>query len=179
MPRRRSKKLRRQRGGNNWKCTCNRAEALAEPLTPTPPRTEAAIKLQAAARRLAATKKAAPLRRAAATKKEAAAAAAAKKTEASLKSALATQRAAMSADQKGMQALMDKGKTKAEAEAILARQSKKKEIAQKIQSRNVGTSTPEAKKQAKKTVRKVAKAQKKTKNGGKKRKTRRLRRKHR
>lgn len=93
-----------------------------------------------------------------------------------LKSALAIQSAAMSPDQKGMKALMAKpGMTEAKAKAILSRQSKKKVIAQKIQSRNVGTSTTGAKKQAKKTLRKATKAQKKKPSRGGKRKTRRLR----
>ena len=97
-------------------------------------------------------------------------------TDKNLKSALAIQSAAMSPDQKGMKALMAKpGMTEAKAKAILSRQSKKKVIAQKIQSRNVGTSTTGAKKQAKKTLRKATKAQKKKPSRGGKRKTRRLR----
>jgi len=82
----------------------------------------------------------------------------------------------MPAQQKGMQALMAKpGMTEAKAKAILSRQSKKKEIAKKIQSRNVGTSTTGAKRQAKKTLKKATKAQKKkSAKGGKKRKTRRV-----
>ena len=67
----------------------------------------------------------------------------------------------MSAQQKGMQALIAKpGMTDAKAKAILSQQSNKNAIAQKIQSRNDGTiSTTGAKKQANKTIKKATKAQ--------------------
>ena len=102
-------------------------------------------------------------------------------TPSSLKSALAIQSAAISPESKGMKALMAKpGMTEEKAKAILSRQAKQKEIATKIQSRNVGTSTNEARRRAKKTLKKATKAQKKKPSrGGKKRKTRRLRSKRR
>lgn len=167
---------RKKRGGSKWNCSCTLA---SDPTTKTvvavpAKQNVAATKLQTAVRQRQAAKKLKTLK----TQKKSAAP---KGTPAGLKSALAVQSAAMSPESKGMKALMAKpGMTEEKAKAILSRQSKKKEIAAKIKSRNVGTSTTGAKRQANKTLRKATKAQKKKPSkGGKKRKTRRLRSKRR
>lgn len=163
---------RKKKGGNKWNCSCTLASSpstktvLAVPVK----QTAAATKLQTAIRKRQAVQKVQGLK-------------SAKKptiptdTPDSLKSALAIQSAAMSPESKGMKALMAKpGMTEEKAKAILSRQSKKKEIATKIQSRNVGISTTGAKRQAKKTLKKATKAQnKKSVKGGRKRKSRKSR----
>lgn len=191
---------RKKRGGSKWNCSCTLASSpstkavLAVPVK----QGDAARKLQTAVRQRQAAKNLTS-KKAAATKLQSVArkrqavqklktlktqkkSAAPESTPAGLKSALAIQSAAMSPESKGMKALMAKpGMTEEKAKAILSRQSKKKEIATKIQSRSDGAiSTTGAKRQAKKTLKKATKAQKKKPSkGGKKRKTRRLRSKRR
>lgn len=162
---------RKRKGGNKWNCNCTLA---SNPTTKTVidvpvKKATAATTLQKAVRQRQAAQRVASLKSA---KKPT--------TPTDLKSALAAQSPSMSAQQKGMQALMAKpGMTEAKAKAILSQQSNKKAIAQKIQSRNDGTiSSTGAKKQAKKTIKKATKAQKKkSSKGGRKRKTRRVTRK--
>ncbi len=171
------KRSTRKKGGSKWNCNCTLA---SDPTTKTVvavpvKKTAAATKLQQAVRQRQATEKLKTLK----SKKKAAVSTG---TPASLKSALATQSAAMSPESKGMKALMAKpGMTEAKAKAILSSQSKKKAIATKIQSRSDGAiSSTGAKKQAKRTTKKATKAKKKKPSrGGKKRKTRRLRSKRR
>ncbi len=162
----------KKKGGNKWNCNCTLASSPSTKRVVAVPvkQNVAATKLQTAVRKRQAVQKVQGLK---STKKSTTSVS----TPPALKSALAIQSAAMSPNQKGMTALMAKpGMTEAKAKAILSRQSKKKEIAQKIQSRNVGTSSTEAKRQAKKTLKKATKAQKKkSAKGGKKRKSRKSR----
>jgi hypothetical protein len=152
---------RRKKGGDKWNCSCTLASSPSTNTVVSVPvkQNVAATKLQSVVRKRQAAQKLKSLKSTVPSG-----------TPASLKSALATQSAAMPAQQKGMQALMSKpGMTEAKAKPILSRQSKKKEIAQKIKSRKVGTSTTGAKRQTKKTLKKATKAQKKkSAKGGKK-----------
>lgn len=167
---------RKKKGGNKWNCSCTLASSPSTNTVVNVPLKQnvAATKLQSVVRKRQAAQKLKSLK----SKKKSRVPS---DTPSSLKSALATQSAAMPAQQKGMQALMAKpGMTEAKAKAILSRQTKKKEIAKKIQSRNVGTSTTGAKRQAKKTLKKATKAKKKKPSrGGKKRKTHRVKSKRR
>jgi hypothetical protein len=186
---------RKRKGGNKWNCNCTLASnpttktVIAVPVK----KATTATTLQKTVRQRQAAQKVASLKSAKkpttptglkSAKKPTTPTGlnSAKKptTPTGLNSALAAQSPSMSAQQKGMQALMAKpGMTEAKAKAILSQQSNKKAIAQKIQSRNDGTiSSTGAKKQAKKTIKKATKAQKKkSSKGGRKRKTRRVTRK--
>jgi len=162
---------RKKKGGNKWNCSCTPTwSPSTKKIVTVPAKNVAATKIQSAVRQRQAAQKLKTLK----SKKKSSVP---ESTPAGLKSALAIQTAAMSPQSKGMKALMAKpGMTEEKAKAILSKQSKKKEIATKILSRNVGTSTTGAKRQAEKTLKKATKAQKKkSAKGGKKRKTRKSR----